>query len=128
LVFGVTKQVQLPIEPNGARQQTQREHSHSRALTVAAVTNALALAVVLSCTLGVRAGTGFVADHFDPSPRTAEGDSGTADPDNGLYAETKGSLSVMFLEYYKLNDQSFGVPPDPGLLFLSPTHREALIP
>jgi type II secretory pathway predicted ATPase ExeA len=32
----------------------------------------------------------------------------------------------MFLEYYKLNDQPFGVSPDPGFLFLSPTHREAL--
>ena len=32
----------------------------------------------------------------------------------------------MFLEYYKLNDQPFGVTPDPGFLFLSPTHREAL--
>ena len=32
----------------------------------------------------------------------------------------------MFLDYYKLNDQPFGVTPDPGFLFLSPTHREAL--
>jgi general secretion pathway protein A len=32
----------------------------------------------------------------------------------------------MFLEYYELNDQPFGVTPDPGFLFLSATHREAL--
>jgi type II secretory pathway predicted ATPase ExeA len=32
----------------------------------------------------------------------------------------------MFLEYYKLKEQPFGVTPDPGFLFLSPTHREAL--
>jgi hypothetical protein len=32
----------------------------------------------------------------------------------------------MFLGYYKLNDQPFGVTPDPGFLFLSPTHRGAL--
>lgn len=33
---------------------------------------------------------------------------------------------MMFLEYYKLNEQPFGVTPDPRYLFLSSTHREAL--
>lgn len=32
----------------------------------------------------------------------------------------------MFLQYYELKHQPFGVSPDPGFLFLSPTHREAL--
>ncbi len=32
----------------------------------------------------------------------------------------------MFLEFYKLRDQPFGVTPDPSYLYLSPTHREAL--
>ena len=38
----------------------------------------------------------------------------------------KAQVTVMFLEYYKLNNQPFGVTPDPDFLFLSPTHREAL--
>ncbi|HLB87166.1 MAG TPA: AAA family ATPase, partial [Terriglobales bacterium] len=32
----------------------------------------------------------------------------------------------MFLEFYKLREQPFGVTPDPRFLYLSPTHREAL--
>lgn len=32
----------------------------------------------------------------------------------------------MFLEYYKLREQPFGLTPDPRYLYLSPTHREAL--
>lgn len=32
----------------------------------------------------------------------------------------------MFLDFYKLKDQPFGVTPDPTYLHLSPTHREAL--
>ncbi|MGB2888063.1 MAG: AAA family ATPase [Candidatus Acidiferrales bacterium] len=32
----------------------------------------------------------------------------------------------MFLEYYKLDEQPFGVTPDPRYLYLSATHREAL--
>jgi general secretion pathway protein A len=32
----------------------------------------------------------------------------------------------MFLDYYHLREQPFGVTPDPGFLYLSPTHREAL--
>jgi general secretion pathway protein A len=32
----------------------------------------------------------------------------------------------MFLDYYKLKEQPFGVTPDPRYLYLSPTHREAL--
>jgi len=32
----------------------------------------------------------------------------------------------MFLEFYGLKDQPFGVTPDPRFLYLSPTHREAL--
>jgi len=32
----------------------------------------------------------------------------------------------MFLDYYKLKEQPFGVTPDPRFLYLSQTHREAL--
>ena len=32
----------------------------------------------------------------------------------------------MFLDYYKLRRQPFGVTPDPSFLYLSRTHREAL--
>ncbi len=32
----------------------------------------------------------------------------------------------MFLDYYGLREQPFGVTPDPRFLYLSPTHREAL--
>src|SRR4051794_13677975 len=32
----------------------------------------------------------------------------------------------MFLKYYNLREQPFGVTPDPRYLFLSHTHREAL--
>jgi type II secretory pathway predicted ATPase ExeA len=32
----------------------------------------------------------------------------------------------MFLDYYKLNEQPFGVTPDPRYLYFSVTHREAL--
>jgi type II secretory pathway predicted ATPase ExeA len=32
----------------------------------------------------------------------------------------------MFLEYYKLDEQPFGVTPDPRYLYMSATHREAL--
>ena len=32
----------------------------------------------------------------------------------------------MFLDYFKLKEQPFGVTPDPRFLYLGPTHREAL--
>ena len=32
----------------------------------------------------------------------------------------------MFLNFYGLREQPFGVTPDPRFLYLSPTHREAL--
>jgi general secretion pathway protein A len=32
----------------------------------------------------------------------------------------------MFLDFYGLREQPFGVTPDPRFLYLSPTHREAL--
>jgi|SRR5271165_1919655 len=32
----------------------------------------------------------------------------------------------MFLDFYKLREQPFGVTPDPRFLYLSPVHREAL--
>jgi len=70
-----------------------RECSHSKALTAPAVTNALALAVVLLCTLGVRTEARSVADQFDPSPRTAdEGDAGSRS-NTGFYAETNRKLA-----------------------------------
>jgi type II secretory pathway predicted ATPase ExeA len=35
-------------------------------------------------------------------------------------------LQAMFLSYYKLAEQPFGVTPDPRFLYLGPKHREAL--
>src|SRR5207244_13290084 len=32
----------------------------------------------------------------------------------------------MYLDFYKLRDQPFGVTPDPRYLYFSPGHREAL--
>src|SRR5437879_12349979 len=32
----------------------------------------------------------------------------------------------MFLKFFGLREQPFGVTPDPSFLYLSPTHREAL--
>jgi general secretion pathway protein A len=32
----------------------------------------------------------------------------------------------MFLEYYQLREQPFGVTPDPRFLYFGPSHREAL--
>src|SRR5205823_8507448 len=32
----------------------------------------------------------------------------------------------MFLDYYRLREQPFGVTPDPRFLYFSPAHREAL--
>ena len=32
----------------------------------------------------------------------------------------------MFLDFYALKEQPFGVTPDPRFLYLSPAHREAL--
>ena len=32
----------------------------------------------------------------------------------------------MFLDFYNLKEQPFGVTPDSSYLYLSPTHREAL--
>ena len=32
----------------------------------------------------------------------------------------------MFIPHYKLNEQPFGVTPDPKFLYLTPTHREAI--
>ncbi len=32
----------------------------------------------------------------------------------------------MFLDFYKLREQPFGVTPDPRYLYLSSTHKEAL--
>src|SRR5258708_15276330 len=35
-------------------------------------------------------------------------------------------LETMFLDFYKLREQPFGVTPDPRYLYFSPGHREAL--
>src|SRR5580692_6061585 len=34
--------------------------------------------------------------------------------------------AIMFLDFYGLREQPFGVTPDPRFLYLSPAHREAL--
>lgn len=39
---------------------------------------------------------------------------------------TATGLGRMFLEFYNLREQPFGVTPDPRFFHLSPTHREAL--
>src|SRR6266478_5579064 len=36
------------------------------------------------------------------------------------------TVKEMFLDYYRLREQPFGVTPDPRFLYLSPAHREAL--
>ena len=36
------------------------------------------------------------------------------------------SLERRFLDYYRLNEQPFGVTPDPRFLYLGPKHRQAL--
>jgi len=41
-------------------------------------------------------------------------------------AEDAESLERRFLDYWGLNEQPFGVTPDPRFLYLSPTHRQAL--
>src|ERR1700693_3093038 len=41
-------------------------------------------------------------------------------------AEDAESLERRFLDYWGLNEQPFGVTPDPRFLYLSPTHRHAL--
>src|SRR6202040_2817601 len=35
-------------------------------------------------------------------------------------------IAAMFLDFYKLREQPFGVTPDPRYLYFSPGHREAL--
>lgn len=41
-------------------------------------------------------------------------------------AEDPESLERRFLDYYGLNEQPFGVTPDPRFLYFGPTHRQAL--
>ena len=41
-------------------------------------------------------------------------------------AEDAESLERRFLDYWGLNEQPFGVTPDPRFLYLGPTHRQAL--
>jgi general secretion pathway protein A len=41
-------------------------------------------------------------------------------------AGPKDSQPMMVLDYYRLEEQPFGVTPDPRYLFLTPTHKEAL--
>jgi type II secretory pathway predicted ATPase ExeA len=38
----------------------------------------------------------------------------------------EGQLEPVFLDFYQLREQPFGVTPDPRYLYLSPGHREAL--
>src|ERR1700733_7565030 len=41
-------------------------------------------------------------------------------------AEDEEGLEQRFLDYWGLNEQPFGVTPDPRFLYLGPTHRQAL--
>src|SRR5580765_7473945 len=51
-------------------------------------------------------------------------ESAPPSPDAGvMYGQ---GLERMFLEYYGLNEQPFGVTPDPKFLYLGSKHREAL--
>jgi type II secretory pathway predicted ATPase ExeA len=45
---------------------------------------------------------------------------------SGDHAESTDSVEKMFLEYYGLAEQPFGVTPDPRFLYLGSKHREAL--
>jgi len=38
----------------------------------------------------------------------------------------RSPISMTFLDYYGLNEQPFGLTPDPSFLYLTPSHREAL--
>jgi len=56
----------------------------------------------------------------DPSRRTSETERGARG-----HAGKQGA-GFMFLDFYHMREQPFGVTPDPRFLYLSPTHREAL--
>src|ERR1700730_13938868 len=45
---------------------------------------------------------------------------------SGGHIESTDGMEKMFLEYYGLAEQPFGVTPDPRFLYLGSKHREAL--
>ena len=50
----------------------------------------------------------------------------TAPPINLVAVQKRTNRKIMVLDYYKLQEQPFGVTPDSRYLFLTPTHKEAL--
>jgi len=58
-------------------------------------------------------------------PITRNGES-IAPPPVGENAEVSNGVMQGFLEYYSLNEQPFGVTPDPRFLYLGTQHRQAL--
>src|SRR6202049_496444 len=62
----------------------------------------------------------------DPDiPNTRSGES-TAPAPVRENAEDAEGLERRFLDYWGLNEQPFGVTPDPRFLYLGPAHRQAL--
>jgi type II secretory pathway predicted ATPase ExeA len=58
--------------------------------------------------------------------RVAQHGEGAAVPHDGVKAEYERGVEEMFLEYYGLNEQPFGVTPDPRFLYLGTKHLQAL--
>src|SRR5216683_2739987 len=62
----------------------------------------------------------------EPDLRVAQNGEGAPALHDGLKAEYERGVEEMFLEYFGLNEQPFGVTPDPRFLYLGSKHRQAL--
>ncbi len=62
----------------------------------------------------------------EPDLRVAQNGEGAPALHDGLKAEYERGVEEMFLEYYGLNEQPFGVTPDPRFLYLGTKHLQAL--
>ena len=71
-------------------------------------------------------GSAYAADYLDPSFRTPQELYDTLDVPVLAAVPREAKVTLMFLDYYKLKEQPFGVTPDPHFLYLSGSHREAL--
>ena len=68
----------------------------------------------------------FFVDRWDPSFRTPEEVESFPGSACGCSVPKEWRLKTMFLDFYRLREQPFGVTPDPRYLYFSPGHREAL--
>lgn len=59
------------------------------------------------------------------NPVSQIGETSRAAP-SAEFAVEGQSVERMFLQHYRLNEQPFGVTPDPRFLYLGPKHRQAL--